>query len=173
MRTVHTADLTAGERAQARAVVDAAFGDRFAATDWAHALGGLHVLAETGSRIVAHASVVQRALLVDGVAMRAGYVEAVAVHPDHQRLGYATALMDEVERIIRAAYDIGALSASSAAAGLYARRGWLPWPGKTAALTPDGLRKTPGDDGSTYVLPVVTTRLEGVLACDFRPGDLW
>jgi aminoglycoside 2'-N-acetyltransferase I len=173
MRTVHTADLTAGERARLRAVVDAAFGDRFDDHDWAHALGGLHVLGEAGGRIVAHAAVVQRTLLADGVPLRAGYVEAVAVHPDHQRLGYATALLDEAERIIRAAYEIGALSASPPAAGIYARRGWVPWPGPTAVLTPAGLRPTPGDDGSTYVLPVGGVPLAGVLACDLRPGDAW
>ncbi|HTJ40168.1 MAG TPA: GNAT family N-acetyltransferase [Dactylosporangium sp.] len=173
MRTVHTADLTAGERAQLRTVLDAAFAGRFDDADWAHALGGLHVLFEAGGRIVAHAAVVQRAMLVGGVPVRAGYVEAVAVHPDHQRLGYATAVMDEVERIILAAYDIGALSASAAGAGLYARRGWVRWPGTTAVLGPKGLRATPGDDGSTYVLPVAALPLEGVLACDFRAGDDW
>jgi aminoglycoside 2'-N-acetyltransferase I len=173
VRTVHTADLGAGERAQVRSVIDAAFGDRFDDADWAHALGGLHVLAEAGGRIVAHAAVVQRSLLAAGIPLRAGYVEAVAVHPDHQRLGYATALLDEVERIIRAAYDIGALSASRAAAGLYARRGWVPWPGTTAVLTPKGVRPTRDDDGSTYVLPVGAMPLEGVLACDFRAGDAW
>jgi aminoglycoside 2'-N-acetyltransferase I len=170
---VHTADLTAGERAQLRTVLSAAFGDRFDEHDFAHALGGLHVLAETGGRIIAHAAVVQRSLTAGGVPLRAGYVEAVAVHPDHQRLGYATALLDEAERIIRAAYDIGALSASAAAAGLYARRGWVPWPGPTAVLTPGGAVPTPGDDGSTYVLPVAVVPLEGVLTCDFRSGDAW
>ena len=173
MRTVHTADLAAGERAQLRAVLHAAFGDRFDEHDFAHALGGLHVLAEAGGRIVGHAAVVQRSLLAGGVPLRAGYVEAVAVHPDHQRLGYAAAMLDEAERIIRAAYDIGALSASAANAGLYTRRGWVRWPGSTAVLTPKGPRPTPDDDGSTYVLPVGATPLEGVLACDFRAGDVW
>ncbi|MGI5242530.1 GNAT family N-acetyltransferase [Dactylosporangium sp. CA-139066] len=173
MRTVHTADLSAGERAQLPTMLRAAFGDRFDEHDLAHALGGLHVLAEAGGRIIGHAAVVQRSLLADGVPLRAGYVEAVAVHPDHQRLGYATAIMDEVERIIRAAYDIGALSAAAAAAGLYARRGWVRWPGTTAVLTPKGARPTPRDDGSTYVLPVAAVPLEGVLTCDFRSGDVW
>ncbi|WP_433617638.1 GNAT family N-acetyltransferase [Dactylosporangium sp. CA-139114] len=173
MRTVHTADLTAGERAQLRTLLDAAFGDGFADTDWAHALGGLHVLGEAGGRIVAHAAVVQRSLLVDGVPLRCGYVEAVAVHPDHQRLGFAAAVLDEAERIVRAAYDLGALSASQRAAGLYVRRGWQRWSGTTAVLTPEGLVATPDDDGSTYVLPVGALPGGGVLACDWRSGDFW
>jgi len=173
MRTVHTADLTAGERAQLRALLDAAFGARFTDSDWSHALGGLHVLFEAGGRIVAHAAVVQRSLLAAGVPLRAGYVEAVAVHPGHQRLGYAAAVLGEAERIVRAGYDIGALSASEAAAGLYVRRGWRRWPGTTAVLTPDGLVATPDDDGSTYVLPLAGPPAGGVLACDYRSGDCW
>jgi aminoglycoside 2'-N-acetyltransferase I len=172
-RTVHTADLTAGERTRLRALLDAAFEGEFDDADWAHTLGGLHVLAEAGGRIVAHAAVVQRVLLAGAVPLRAGYVEAVAVHPDHRRLGHATAVLDEVERIVRGAYDIGALSASEAAAGLYARRGWVLWPGTTAVLGPAGLTPTPDEDGSTYVLPVAAVALGGVLACDFRPGDVW
>lgn len=175
-RAVHTADLTAGELAQLRELLGEAFraaSGAFDDADWAHARGGMHVLAEAGGRIVAHAAVVQRSLLAGGVPLRAGYVEAVAVHPDHQRLGYATAVLDEAERIIRAAYDIGALSAARSAEGLYTRRGWVRWPGTTAVLTPDGLTATPDDDDSTYVLPVTAVPLGGVLACDWRAGDVW
>ncbi|WP_433044390.1 GNAT family N-acetyltransferase [Dactylosporangium sp. CS-033363] len=173
MRTVHTADLSAGERAQLRAMLDTAFAGRFDDHDWAHALGGLHVLAEAGGRIVAHAAVVQRSLLADGLPLRAGYLEAVAVHPDHQRLGYAAAVLDESERIIRAGYDIGALSASEAAAGLYVRRGWQRWSGTTGVVGMKGFVATPDDDDSTYVLPVAALPPGGVLACDFRAGDFW
>ncbi|MFB9410711.1 GNAT family N-acetyltransferase [Dactylosporangium matsuzakiense] len=178
MRIVHTADLTAAERAEVRILIDTAYRPGFTDADWSHALGGLHVLAEAGGRIVGHAAVVQRSLLIDGVPHRGGYLEAVAVHPDHQRLGYAAALLDEAERIIRAGYDLGALSAGPAGAGLYTRRGWTRWPGTTAVLTPRGLTATPGDDRNTYVLPVAGGPLAGasdssVLACDFRIGDAW
>ncbi|GAA3452993.1 aminoglycoside N-acetyltransferase AAC(2')-Ic [Dactylosporangium matsuzakiense] len=175
---MHTADLTAAERAEVRILIDTAYRPGFTDADWSHALGGLHVLAEAGGRIVGHAAVVQRSLLIDGVPHRGGYLEAVAVHPDHQRLGYAAALLDEAERIIRAGYDLGALSAGPAGAGLYTRRGWTRWPGTTAVLTPRGLTATPGDDRNTYVLPVAGGPLAGasdssVLACDFRIGDAW
>jgi aminoglycoside 2'-N-acetyltransferase I len=173
MRAVHTADLSAAQRAAVRTLLDDAFAGDFDDADWAHALGGVHVLAEAGGRIVGHAAVVQRSLLADGRPVRGGYVEAVAVHPDHQRLGYGNALMDEAERVIRGAYDLGALSASAAGSAMYTRRGWLLWPGPTAVITPDGLRPTPDDDGSTYVLPVGALPLTGVLACDFRSGDVW
>ncbi|MFI5910193.1 GNAT family N-acetyltransferase [Dactylosporangium sp. NPDC051541] len=173
MRTVHTADLTAGDRAELRVLLDTAYAGDFSDADWSHARGGLHVLAEAGGRIVGHAAVVQRSLLLDGVPVRGGYLEAVAVHPDHQRLGYAAAVLDEAERIIRAGYDLGALSAGPDAAGLYTRRGWTRWPGTTAVLTPKGLTATPGDDATTFVLPVAGVPIAGVLACDFRSGDAW
>ena len=38
----------------------------------------------------------------------------------------------------------------------------------------DGLRRTPDDDGSTYVLPLdAPLDLDGDLACDWRDGDVW
>ena len=171
MRTVHTADLTAAERAALRILLDDAYRGRFDDLDWGHALGGLHVLAEASGRVVGHAAVVQRGLLADGVPLRCGYVEAVAVHPSHQRLGYGNALLDEAERIIRGGYDLGALSASEEGAPLYRRRGWVLWPGPTAVLAPDGPRPTP--DEPVLILPVTSLPLTGVLTCDFRAGDVW
>src|SRR3712207_8815064 len=49
--------------------------------------------------------------------------------------------------LFRSAYVLGALSATDAAAGLYARRGWQRWEGPTSALTPDGAVRTREDDG--------------------------
>ena len=39
---------------------------------------------------------------------------------------------------------------------LYRPRGWLQWRGPTSVLTPDGVVRTPDDDGSVFVLPVQT-----------------
>jgi len=44
--------------------------------------------------------------------------------------------MEALERVVRSAYDLGALSATAAAAGFYAARGWRQWHGPTSALTP-------------------------------------
>jgi aminoglycoside 2'-N-acetyltransferase I len=108
--------------------------------------------------------------------VRTGYVEAVAVDQDRRGRGYAAAVMDEAERIIRAAYDLGGLSASHGVEGLYLSRGWLAWQGPTGVLSPSGLIRTPDDDDSTFVLPVSSTppeRRTGMLACDWRDGDVW
>ena len=59
---------------------------------------------------------VQRRLLHGGRALRAGYVEGVGVRADRQRRGHGAALMAALERMIRGAYDLGALGATDAAA---------------------------------------------------------
>ena len=116
---------------------------------------------------------VQRRLLHAGRALRAGYVEGVGVRADQRGRGHAATLMGPLERVIRAAYDLGALGSSEAATGFYAARGWLRWPGPTAVLTPAGIRRTPDEDGGIYVLPG-TDRLDATaqLTCD-RDGDVW
>jgi aminoglycoside 2'-N-acetyltransferase I len=82
--------------------------------------------------------------------------------------------MAGLERVIRAAYDLGALSASAAATGFYTARGWLRWPGPTAVLSPSGVRRTPDEDGGVYVLPgAVPLDPTAELACDWRDGDVW
>jgi aminoglycoside 2'-N-acetyltransferase I len=176
LRVVHTANLQAGELGQIRGLLDRAFSGRFDDADWGHALGGLHIMVAEDDQVVAHAAVVQRQLAHDNRPIRTGYVEAVAVDVDRRGRGHAAAIMGEAERIIRAAYDLGALSASGGVEGFYLSRGWLAWRGLTYAMTTGGLTRTPDDDDSTFVLPVSRThliRVTGMLACDWRDGDLW
>jgi len=174
IRVVHTADLDDAVRTAARALLDEAFEGDFGDQDWEHALGGVHALLWEGSELVGHAALVQRRLLHGGRTLRAGYVEGVAVRADRRGRGHGAALMGELERVVRGAYDLGALSSSEEALEFYAARGWQRWQGRTAALTPTGVVRTEEDDGGVYVLPV-TARLDpnGVLVCDWRDGDLW
>ena len=82
--------------------------------------------------------------------------------------------MDAIERVIRGAYDLGALGASDMALPFYRGRGWLPWEGETYALTPQGIERTPDDDDALYVLELDhaldrTARI----TCDWREGAVW
>jgi aminoglycoside 2'-N-acetyltransferase I len=79
---------------------------------WRHALGVMHALVWERGELVGHAAVVQRSLVHAGRALRAGYVEAVAVKADRRGQGHGATMMIELERIIRHAYDLGALGAS-------------------------------------------------------------
>ena len=174
LRTAHTSDLDADALAAARALLDDVFEGDFSDHDWEHALGGIHAMVWEDDELVGHAAVVQRRLLHGGRALRAGYVEGVGVRADRRRRGHAGALMEALERVISVTYDLGALSASDAAARLYAGRGWQLWRGPTAAITPSGIERTPDDDGSVYVLPVTATLdLDAEIACDWRDGDVW
>jgi aminoglycoside 2'-N-acetyltransferase I len=170
----HTADLGPGTLEAARALLGGVFEGAWTGHDWEHALGGMHAVVWEGGELVGHASVVQRRLLHGGRALRTGYVEGVGVRADRRRCGYGGAMMAALERVLRGAYDLGALSAADEAAGFYAARGWVLWHGPTSALTPAGVVRTEDDDGGVYVFPLdATLDISGELGCDWRDGDLW
>ena len=174
VQIVHTADLSSAARAAALALLGDVFAGELTEDDWEHALGGVHGLVWDGEQLVGHAAVVQRRVLHDGRALRTGYVEAVGVRADRRRRGHGEALMRAMARIIRGAYELGALGATDEAVGLYARLGWQRWQGPTSALTPDGVMRTPDADGAVYVLPVrMPLDRRGALTCDWREGDVW
>jgi aminoglycoside 2'-N-acetyltransferase I len=149
----HTADLDAATLRAGRRLLYDVFDD-MTDDDWEHALGGIHALAWDGVDLIGHASVVQRRLIHAGRALRAGYVEGVAVRADRRERGLGGAMMTALEGVIRRAYDLGALGATDEAAHFYAARGWQLWQGPTSALTPSGVRRTADDDGAVFVLPL-------------------
>jgi aminoglycoside 2'-N-acetyltransferase I len=173
VRTAHTADLDTAILEAARALLGDVFED-LTEYDWEHALGGIHALVWEGPQLIGHASLIQRRLLHGGRALRTGYVEAVGVRADRRRRGHGAALMQALERVVRGAYDLGALGATDRAADFYARRGWKRWEGPTSAFTPTGITPTPEDNGGIYVFPgAVPLDLSGPLTCDWRDGDVW
>jgi aminoglycoside 2'-N-acetyltransferase I len=174
VRTAHTADLDATTLEVARALLDDVFEGEMSDDDWEHALGGVHALVWEGADLLGHASVIQRRLLHQGRALRTGYVEGVGVRADRRRRGYGGAMMEALERVIRGAYELGALGAADEAIEFYAGRGWKRWRGPTSALTPTGISRTEDDDGGIFVLPLtVPLNLEGELTCDWRDGEVW
>ncbi|HEY0519106.1 MAG TPA: GNAT family N-acetyltransferase [Ilumatobacteraceae bacterium] len=170
----HTAEFDADALLKARQLLEMVFEGELTDEDWEHSIGGMHAVVWRDESVIGHASVVQRHLIHQGRAMRTGYVEGVGVHPDCQRRGVGGQMMEALERIIKGAYDIGALGATDEATDLYEHRGWVKWLGSTSALTPAGVRRTPDEDGCIYVLPGCT-RLDvsGELTCDWRDGDVW
>ena len=173
VRTAHTSDLDAATLEAARALLYDVFDD-MTDQDWEHALGGVHALAWEGAELVGHASVIQRRLLHGGRALRTGYVEGVGVRAGRRGHGHGGAMMDALERVVRNAYDLGALGATDEGARFYAARGWRLWQGPSRALTPTGIQRTEEDDGGIYVLPVtVSVDVTGELTCDWRDGDVW
>ncbi|HEX4061526.1 MAG TPA: GNAT family N-acetyltransferase [Streptosporangiaceae bacterium] len=173
LQTGHTGELDPGALAAGRALLYDVFDD-MTDHDWEHALGGLHALVWEDGELIGHASVIQRRLLHGGRALRAGYVEGVGVRADRRGRGHGAAMMDALERVIRGAYDLGALGATDEAAAWYAARGWQLWRGRCSALTPDGIVRTEDEEDCIYVLPLsVPLDLTGELTCDWRDGDVW
>ncbi len=173
LRVAHTADLTAGEIAAARGLIFTVFDDA-TESDWEHCLGGIHAFVTENDELVAHGSVIQRRLIYKDRALRTGYVEAVAVRADRRRQGLGGAVMSELERVIRSAYELGALGSTDEGLTFYRARGWRQWQGKTCALTPDGIVPTPDDDAGIFVLPVADEiDVTSDLCCDFRLGGFW
>jgi len=178
LRRSTTAQLTAAEIEQARALLWAAFADdadgQFSEDDWQHALGGMHFLGELDGALVAHAAVVDRTLFVAGQPIRTGYVEAVAVAPKQQGLGYGTALMRAVNEHVDERYELGALGTGSQ--HFYERLGWQIWRGPSSVRTTAGVVSTPDEDG--YIMVRLTTRspaldLTSPITCEWRRGDVW
>ena len=170
----HTADLDAGTLAAARALLDAVFDPEMTDEDWEHALGGIHAVVVEDGEIIGHASVVQRRMLHGGHAWRTGYVEGVGVRADRRGRGHGTAMMAALERVVRSAYDLGALGSTDEAAAFYLARGWVRWEGPCFAFTPDGVVRTADEEGFVFVLPA-SAQLDpaGALTCDWRDGDVW
>lgn len=172
--TAHTADLDRATLEAARALLHDVFEGDLSEHDWEHALGGVHALLWDSDELIGHGSVIQRRLLHGGRALRAGYIEGVGVRADRRRRGHGTALMRALERVVRGAYEIGALGATDAATAFYTSLGWQTWQGPTSALTPTGIARTADEDGSIYVLEVgQPLDLAGGLTCDWRDGDPW
>ncbi len=143
IQTGHTAEIDRSVLGMARDLLDLVFEGEMTDADWEHAIGGMHAIAWRGDLLVGHASVVQRRIVHAGRALRTGYVEGVGVDPAWQRQGVGGQMMQALEHVIEAAYDIGALGATDEAVDLYEHRGWIRWLGATSALTPDGIVATP------------------------------
>ena len=169
-----TAELRDADLSEIRRLMSAAFGGRFTEDDWSHALGGTHFLVrDAGPRIVSHAAVVERRLEVSGHELAAGYVEAVATQPELQGRGLATAVMHAVAEFIGRRFHIGALSSHLR---FYERLGWHRWRGPTWCRVGEERSRTADEDGGVLVLPTGSSPrldIEGDIAVDWRPGDVW
>lgn len=175
VRIVESRDLSGAELQAIRRLLDAAFERDFSDDDWDHALGGWHALIEGPSGVVGHAAVVPRRLFIAGSELHTGYVEAVGVWPDRQRSGLGTTVMHAVTDLVRARFELGALS--TGAWPFYARLGWERWRGPTFVRRADGtLRRSPEEDDGVMVLRCTgSPRLDltASITCDERSGDSW
>lgn len=179
---LHTWQLSKQTLLSVRKLLEEAFDGGFSEEDWDHTLGGVHALVWDGDELIGHGSLVQRRLIHRGraeggpaepLALRAGYVEAMAVRADRRRQGIGGAIIRALGDVVQGAYALGALSASDDGLAFYAAHGWQRWQGRTFALTPAGIERTEEEDAGIFVLPVAEIDLAGDLICDWRNGDVW
>ena len=174
VRAARTRKLSPRELHTIRVLLDDAFEGSFTDDDYEHCLGGTHALVWESGELIGHGAVVPRRLLHAGRELRTGYVEGVAVRADRRRCGHGAAVMGQLERVIQDTYELGALSATEAAAAFYEARGWQVWTGTASVVAPGGIERTKEEEGSIYVLPVSVELVPaGDLACDWRAGDVW
>jgi aminoglycoside 2'-N-acetyltransferase I len=176
IRVVPSATLSAAEWSALTELCEAAFNEPWG--DYWQSIGpGVHVLAEDPEGgILAHAAIVDRLLYPGDAVLRSGYVEAVAVAPEMQRRGLGTRVMDMINRMIDARYELGGLGTGSH--DFYRPLGWLTWQGPTWIRERDGrLERSPDEDGDIMVRLTPATPpdldLTSPLAVDWRPGEVW
>jgi aminoglycoside 2'-N-acetyltransferase I len=179
VRVVQSRDADRDELRAAEQLVRQSFGRQFRDDDWRHGLGGTHVFVnDDADTLLAHAAIVPRVIRHGATAIHVGYVEAVAVRTDVQGRGLGRVLMDQVESIVHAEYQLGGLNAITDAVPFYLHRGWVLWTGATAALdAAGGVIATHDDDDRIMLLDnqmhAVQIDRSTVLTCAWRPGDPW
>jgi aminoglycoside 2'-N-acetyltransferase I len=175
VRVLTDAHTSANLVAEIRRMVEVAFGGDFEDEDWHHTLGGQRVVVFDGSAPVSHAAVVPRVIHIAGHPFHAGYVEAVATRPDKQRLGFGAVVMRRATGLVRATYELGALSTGVPI--FYERFGWERWRGPSFVRQADGaLFRTPDEDDGLMVLrfgPSAQLNVSQSIACEPRIGDDW
>ena len=169
-----TAEASRKSIEQIRRLFFAAFDETFTEQDWEHVLGGWHVVVQDGGVVIAHAAVVQRVLEVGGQPFRTGYVEGVATDPSRQNQGLGTRTMEEVSRLLRSEFEMGALATS--VHGFYERLGWKRWQGPTYVRHGPELLRTEEQDSDVMALlfgPSKGIDPTASISCPNRVGDDW
>lgn len=174
VRRFRTASVSPARLQELHQLLFDVFVDDFTDDDWDHALGGWHVVIEDGDMVIAHAAVGARLLEVDGRPVHVGYVEGVAVARVRQSEGIGSLLMDDVNELIRADFEMGGLSTSSHP--FYERLGWERWRGPTFVRHGGETIRSEDEDDGVMVLrfgPSQTVDLTAPISCESRSGDDW
>ena len=174
VRVIDDREMTGDLARGVRALVGAAFGDGYADHDWENSCGGWRIVALDGAEPVAHAAVVTRIIRVAGRPFTTGYVESVATRGDRQGHGLGTMVMSPATDLIRARFELGALSTDRYR--FYERVGWERWRGPSYVRHGSSLVRTEDEDDGLMVLrfgPTAALDLTAAIDCEHRSGDDW
>ena len=115
-----------------------------------------------------------RELHVAGRPFRTGYVEGVGTEPGRQRAGLGSLASAQAGDLVRAGFELGALSTGRPA--FYEHLGWERWRGPTYVRRGNATVRTPDEDDGVLVLrfgPRAAVDLTAPLSCEARAGDDW
>ncbi|MGH9190112.1 MAG: GNAT family N-acetyltransferase, partial [Acidimicrobiales bacterium] len=94
--------------------------------------------------------------------------------PTRQRQGVGAKVVRRAGQILRAEFELGALSTGSHA--FYERLGWERWQGPTFVRHGSEAIRTSDEDDGIMVLRYGSTaelNLTQPISCEYRPGDDW
>ncbi len=170
---ISDAELTAAQRTEIRALLDAAFDGDFSDDDADHAARGLRVLVYADEEIIGHAALIARSMTIDGRAHSVGYLEGVAVMPALQGKGVGRALLEHTSLLTKERYVIAMLSTGEHA--FYEKFGWQRFHGQSYVDENGVILRTSDEDAGLMVLAEhLSWNVAGCqIVCDWRIGDVW
>ncbi|ELX8379005.1 aminoglycoside N-acetyltransferase AAC(2')-Ia [Providencia vermicola] len=173
-RNLHTSQLSQDEKERLYHLLVEGFEGDFTHDDFAHTLGGMHVVAFDQQKMVGHVAIIQRHMAINEAPISVGYVEAMVVLHDYRRQGIGRQLMLQTNKIIGSCYPLGLLSASEEGEKLYHSVGWRVWKGKLFELKQGHYIRSIEEEGGLMGWKADgEIDLSASLYCDFRGGDQW
>jgi aminoglycoside 2'-N-acetyltransferase I len=166
-------DVDSKTASSIRLLLELAYDGDFSSEDWEHTLGGQYFLGLRDDIIIAHGSVVSRKMFIDGRALTAGYVEAVAVLPAYWRQGFGTQLMTQITQFCYDNYELSMLSTDEK--HFYKKLGWRQFQGESFVRNGESEFRTIEEDDGLMFLPgknCGTNEIRRAI-CEPRSGDDW
>lgn len=152
-------------------LVDAFEGD-FSEEDFLHTYGGIRILGILNTRVIAHAALIPRNMLIDHQETIVGYVEGFAVASQYQGQGFGKRLIKTVTELCLDNYTVSMLSTGEH--DFYRAFGWMDFQGKSYVIE-DGvkIRSAEEDSGLMIRSEEPGKYLQAEISCFARPGDAW
>ena len=173
--TVHVTDsLSAMEKNGIVSVCNEAFPEAFDELFEFIPPDGIHICGQLPDGLCSHAVISKRDMIIDGMSLRAAYVDAVATLPAKQGQGYASAIMREAMHVAAKTFDIGGLSTFRP--DWYRRLGWEAWKGLLSLRRGSEIITEPNIKGTIMIYrfphtPMFTCNQS--LTASWRPGGGW
>lgn len=170
---IFTGILESGLEGRLRYLLDLAFEGDFSIEDWEHTHGGARLIGTLEEKVIAHGAVVPRRMWLDEKEVIVGYVEAIAVAPQHWRNGHGSRLMEAITRHCDENFSFAMLSTGEKE--FYRKFGWRDFPGSSQILIEGKVTSSADEDEGLMYLSSRSIAISSasVILCEARSGDAW